>query len=332
PLTTDDTIMDAMDWQDLQSYGQTCRHLYNKKTRYLVRRFSVYTVFMRSFFNSSEWTRFQIFQATSGILISGSIALQFFNREYIPTSPLDLFLEKTYVEGFLKWLREIGYTDICAPTVIDFTPDDPEQWPQVGDLDFHVLSRVSNSRKIRVFVANGPPVAMILSFQNTCFMNIIAYDCAYSLFPVATFLRKEAYESGFLTPLHRCFPVDYDLSGWTLRFAADDDDDRHASIRLINRYIGDEHCWTMKLIPAMELDPLVTSIYCITNHVWKVGVSRNFRRLSMVYDIFKSHFLRHSYVVYGHHLQQHAMHDIYLVNDDLPIFQDPLRKVLWESR
>ncbi|KAF9471243.1 hypothetical protein BDN70DRAFT_820254, partial [Pholiota conissans] len=98
-----------MDWTDLQSYGETCHCLYNKKTQYLERCFAVYTVFIHPFLNSSEWTQFQIFQMTSGVLISSSIALQFFNCEYYPTSSLDLFIENTYAACFLQWLNEIGY-------------------------------------------------------------------------------------------------------------------------------------------------------------------------------------------------------------------------------
>ncbi|KAF9470567.1 hypothetical protein BDN70DRAFT_902000, partial [Pholiota conissans] len=100
-------------------------------------------------------------------------------------------------------------------------------------------------RKIRVFSVGGPPLAAILSFHNTCFMNIITYSGACSLFPKATFSRKEAYALGFNPLLHNYFSFDYDLSEWSVKANISGDvDDLTASIVLGSRYIGDSRCWT----------------------------------------------------------------------------------------
>ncbi|KAF9471242.1 hypothetical protein BDN70DRAFT_820252, partial [Pholiota conissans] len=169
-------IMDALDWGDLQSYSKMCQDLQRKMKNYLWNRLKPYP-FLCPFFSLSEWSRFQVFQASSGLLISGSVALQLFNWEYDPNSSLDLYLEKTYTYEFVQWLYVIGYKDFSAPINIQTASNVSHPLCQVGDLTLCLFKKPLGARKIRVFSVDGPPLAAILSFHNSMFLLHLSAIC-----------------------------------------------------------------------------------------------------------------------------------------------------------
>jgi len=62
---------------------------------------------LQPFFSSPA--TFRALQAKTGILISGSAAVQFFDRNFYPGSDLDLYLESRNVDDAIAYLKEEGY-------------------------------------------------------------------------------------------------------------------------------------------------------------------------------------------------------------------------------
>ncbi|KAI0061380.1 hypothetical protein BV25DRAFT_785025 [Artomyces pyxidatus] len=159
---------------------------------------------------------FRLMQARTTTLISGSNAIQFFDRTFYPDDALDLFvpLNKVYEVG--TWLAGVGYTFMPrqGQTVgFDGVHDQKEWQKQLSD-DSHsndywglgarnrILVHVFTFHKanledvppfkIQIMAARVPPIGVVLSFHSTCVMNVISYSTAYSLYPNATFESRVA--------------------------------------------------------------------------------------------------------------------------------------------
>ena len=66
------------------------------------------------YFTTDQILHFRDLQAKTGMVISGSTALQFFERVLYPESDLDLYVEHQYMQPIALWLASIGY--IYIPT------------------------------------------------------------------------------------------------------------------------------------------------------------------------------------------------------------------------
>jgi hypothetical protein len=64
---------------------------------------------LERYFTPSQILRFRELQCATGMFISGSSALQFFDRTVYPESDLDLYLEHRFSHAVAYWLLEIGY-------------------------------------------------------------------------------------------------------------------------------------------------------------------------------------------------------------------------------
>ena len=120
------------------------------------------------------------------MLISGSIALQFFERVFYPESDLDLYVEIRYYKTIASWLISIGYIYESRPgqnsdqnldevlnTVI---PTDGPRFaqPSTGDYaDFGVVDVYDFHKpddpdsKIQLVVSHYSPLEPILRFHSS---------------------------------------------------------------------------------------------------------------------------------------------------------------------
>ncbi|KAJ6510888.1 hypothetical protein C8R45DRAFT_921591 [Mycena sanguinolenta] len=107
-------------------------------------------------------------QRQTETIISGSTALQFFNR--------------------LTWSNsDLDSKDASAQLL----NDGPKDYHGRGIAD--VLDFYNESKKIQVIiVVTVSPTEVIAGFHSTCVMNVIAYDKVYALYPWSTFVEKEA--------------------------------------------------------------------------------------------------------------------------------------------
>ncbi|PCH44988.1 hypothetical protein WOLCODRAFT_91093 [Wolfiporia cocos MD-104 SS10] len=98
---------------------------------------------------------FRSLQARTATLISGSFALQFFDRTFYPEADLDL------VAAVYTFVR----------------PSDDNESQKV---------------KLQVIVPTVSPFECVITFHSTCVMNAISYNAAYSLYPYATFEQRQS--------------------------------------------------------------------------------------------------------------------------------------------
>ncbi|KAH9899413.1 hypothetical protein C8Q73DRAFT_679801 [Cubamyces lactineus] len=170
---------------------------------------------------------FRGLQARTGTLVSGSCALQFFDRTIYPESDLDLYVHMCHRQEVGRWLIQEGY--VYEPT----SHQDPNFelevalehedsfWEEyageissiykvftfkkrvstsewlLADVEHHSIAGLKPSEgrgelTVQLIVPKKAPMEVILGFHSTCVMNVISYDKAYCLFPQATLEERLA--------------------------------------------------------------------------------------------------------------------------------------------
>lgn len=143
--------------------------------------------FVGQYFTFDEIIRFREFQAITGTIISGSTAVQFFERDVYTPSDLDLYVEHQAARPMTQWLESIGYSfvpqqdgefqtlQMGLEKSADFKTADPlgisaltdglekGYFDAVAVLDFKKLSRPN----IQVITSRGPPLQMVLNFHSS---------------------------------------------------------------------------------------------------------------------------------------------------------------------
>ncbi|EIW78042.1 hypothetical protein CONPUDRAFT_146097 [Coniophora puteana RWD-64-598 SS2] len=169
--------------------------------------------------------------------------------------------------------------------------------------------------KIQVMEAQISPFTAILSFHSTCVMNLIAFDCAYSLYPIATFgtretlLTRENVDSTLVSKYRR--------RGWKpqwpnlLAYSASSRGDEWSPETV--RSLLDSHTWRVPLdvtgveprappspkSPSMSWDPVVANSWKFTMTI----SSHNFSNLwthCYCSVVIQSTAFRYNYVTADH--------------------------------
>ncbi|KAH9899411.1 hypothetical protein C8Q73DRAFT_743368 [Cubamyces lactineus] len=163
---------------------------------------------------------FRSLQARTGTLISGSCALQFFDRTVYPESDLDLYVHMRDRREVGRWLIQEGYTFVPnvyqsrkfeeevvhgmsqrtdgiyrmpgVAAILTFKKSVPAPTiPAILENEDTSDTSSQSARehcelKVQIIVAKNTPMEVILGFHSTCVMNVISYEKAYCLFPQAT--------------------------------------------------------------------------------------------------------------------------------------------------
>ncbi|KAI0751176.1 hypothetical protein C8Q80DRAFT_1119033 [Daedaleopsis nitida] len=223
-------ILAALSPSALLRLSRTCRAAYAAAAFYTRTAYNIDRLLSR-FFPSSLLTHdhlhararaFRSLQARTGTLISGSVALQFFDRAVWHESDLDLYVHLRHRREVGLWLLQEGYqfkpTDFQDPRFevevaecVARRPNGIYSMPGVMAILTFVKplprTRAARARpvdaaddaeavdagdqapaelKVQVIVAKNTPMEVVLGFHSTCVMNVISYEKAYCLFPQAT--------------------------------------------------------------------------------------------------------------------------------------------------
>ena len=194
PSTTDDIILGALPAADLLRYSQTCKSVYTVAKAYMMRTFRVDSLLSR-YFQPQEVVRFRELQSLTGTIISGSTALQFFDRTVYPESDLDLYTEHRHCRPLAQWLLEIDYkyTPSSNSPNIDsldkaFALNLPKKEPNM----FLILSGLTNEdynesaftfnfekrnpyRKVQLITSCTTPIAQVLQFHSSASFTSFKY-------------------------------------------------------------------------------------------------------------------------------------------------------------
>ncbi|KAI0349674.1 hypothetical protein OH77DRAFT_1414569, partial [Trametes cingulata] len=262
---------------------------------------------------------FRTIQARTATLISGTFALQFFDRNSRPASDLDLHVHPHHRREVGRWLLSIGY--VFAPRRgqnADFEitvrrhPDNAGLQfiaPGVtGILTFYKTTE-GQPLKIRIVVARRTPMEVIMGFRSTCVMNVITFERAYCIFPLATVeqhVSLPAYSSQGRSPrraevLNRDAEKGFDtlclLSSTELLATG-----ALSPFKLGPRWLGDMDTWVVPLVTEGISPPPPPNPYSFPRiHDPAVLTSFSVRYDSvegaiMDFDIVESAVLQYSYV------------------------------------
>lgn len=238
PTTTDDALIDALSMGEMVRFGWVSKEAQAKVISYIKRHFNISKV-LKPFVSASDIDDFRRLMARTDMIISGSIALQFFARVTWPSSDTDLYVEKIHAAQIAAWLIEhdfvfqpcdqnpISWQEIthCTPDVL---PDSCLCFEPLNTIGYILGDTVLNfknnrtGRLAQVVMCNGTPLQSVLNFHSSTFLyqyifdsftdipvsaavlNIITHDYAYCLYPKATLDKKKSLylPSAFATVPH----------------------------------------------------------------------------------------------------------------------------------
>ncbi|KAH9948727.1 hypothetical protein B0H21DRAFT_844604 [Amylocystis lapponica] len=195
-LLTNDLICDII--------FSTCRAALAAVKAYVVFAFSINRHLSRFF---DDVPAFRTLQARTSTLISGSSAVQFFDRSYYPESDLDLYVHMRWRRELGEWFIEHGYRFVAntkQETSFDVAVADPRLFAPEDDYEMDGVASVFTFEKptlaapesplqVQLVIASHTPMEVILYFHSTCVMNVISYEKAYALYPRATFEERRSF-------------------------------------------------------------------------------------------------------------------------------------------
>ncbi|RYP78129.1 hypothetical protein DL770_006919 [Monosporascus sp. CRB-9-2] len=236
---------------------------------------------IRQNFRTNEWninakltrffsnpTAFRSMLGRSNALISGSFALQFFERVVWPESNLDIMIQEgaglEEMKGFLIDKER-------------YRLDSETEWLNHGGDDYPLLSVTkcqtylaeptgagsnrASERKVQLLIMSGPPVqAILVCCYTTALINFISWNKAYSIFPRATFLLHETVPLAPVYEVVGSHHAKWSKRGWRLRTkavytsGADIEQPLGYLGRNGDRRIGDSDTWVIRLDGATLVD------------------------------------------------------------------------------
>lgn len=126
------------------------------------------------------------------MFISGSTALQFFDRSFYPDSDLDIYVEHRYCKPIARWLEIIGYSfqprktyqsemlGIALEETLSTEPDfDMNNLPQGffestsmgyfgrGVANVYNFHKINPDRKIQLITSYYSPLEIVLNFHSS---------------------------------------------------------------------------------------------------------------------------------------------------------------------
>ncbi|KAI0061372.1 hypothetical protein BV25DRAFT_1773159, partial [Artomyces pyxidatus] len=251
--------------------SRTCKIVHACVGGYIRRAFNIDRHLARWF---ADPAAFRALQARTTTLVSGSNALQFFERTAYPGADLDLFTPREHMLTLALWLLQCGYAFVPAPGQMSDAdlgalalPDELGAALEREDARDRELDAYENMfcvikvytfckaapggpgkpLKVQVIGSNVPPVAAVLHFHSTCVMNVISYSTAYSLYPRATFESRRALVCPTRGLEQGPALQKYASRGWDMLPASSSDLSLEPSFAAGPRWIDDEQSWVLQL-------------------------------------------------------------------------------------
>ncbi|KAG8527294.1 uncharacterized protein KY384_008038 [Bacidia gigantensis] len=187
----------------------------------------------------------EIFRSQMGLydaLITGSFAVQFFERVTWPKAALDIYIERGHkMDSFCEYL---GSTESCT----DRAPRESEQCePFLLDEDLFEVRHFTTPRtesEIRVVGTPDHPLRTILDLSHsTVVVNFITWNKAYAIFPLPTFCQHRGYLLQQLDDWERPLVQEYSRRGWTIEEMMWPEDHCKNHPLRPQRRTGDQQSW-----------------------------------------------------------------------------------------
>lgn len=178
-----DTIFDACSAKALVLLLRTCQTIHSSVKNYLKRAYNVERVLRRYF---SDPMAFRYLQACTGALVSGSTALQFFDRSFYPESDLNVYVSMPWRIQLGQFLIAAGYcfehdslqhpdfsVAVSEPRVLTATAMHGKFKGIAGVFTFTRKQSDGSKLRVQIIVAVRSPVEVILRFPSSEFTFVI---------------------------------------------------------------------------------------------------------------------------------------------------------------
>ncbi|KAK0200318.1 hypothetical protein DFS33DRAFT_141992 [Desarmillaria ectypa] len=309
PDTTHDLLFRDLAPLDLYNYSKVNREAYRSIASFRKRAY-ILNKYLLPYFTEEQSAEFRDLQEELGILISGSTAIQFFERdagEY-EASDLDLYVNHRQCYKVEAFLLQAGYhfrprrsqqeSFEANASLVDrlmhfifFTPTSSYANPAIaGVFDFYNAA----DKKIQLITSKYSPVDVILHFHSTCVMNFITYSHAYSLYAKATFGERRSVPSRANKARDVAARKKYHDRGWRTVGVAPDDP--AVEFQNILRRVGDKYCWVIPLDHPSDNKGRSKEDDLVGIHTWKMDFFKS-RDPLMTYHILCSPHLASKYCV-----------------------------------
>lgn len=184
PSTGESVFFDHLDLKDVLSFSSVCYAARRKYEAYINIRFSIYKLLDRYFVHAVS-IEFRFLMRSTGAIISGSAALQLFDRTYYEKSDLDVFVNRKNARLVADWLIAHGYTFVLSDEQAELRATYEELIDQGEEFhsevafsslgidnfydEFEVLNFLSkeNGAKIQVVATNYCPLNAVLNFHSS---------------------------------------------------------------------------------------------------------------------------------------------------------------------
>ncbi|KAJ7722642.1 hypothetical protein DFH07DRAFT_759903, partial [Mycena maculata] len=312
-----DALFAQMPPQDLVRLMCTCRRVYR-----LVHEtcFSMSRLLSPFFGHPSEVERFQKIQAQTGTVISGSIALQYFNRLTYADSDLDIYAHRVSATVPVGFIVQNGYTfaprksqdsDVFVQLLASLKEKPPSYLGRgIADvLDFH-----KGEKKIQLVIATETPIETVMSFRSTCVMNILTHDTGYALFPRSTFVTRKALIVTTVGAGQEAGRQKYIERGWEMVSTPSPSRRSELGVRML-RWVGDKFTWRMRLSLSKPFAPDLALI-----NSWQLDYNDDDGTWTQ-YCVVSHPNLEYSYILGDRDTASAAMYDIMYVDVFGPVFE-----------
>ncbi|EJD40019.1 hypothetical protein AURDEDRAFT_170996 [Auricularia subglabra TFB-10046 SS5] len=243
---------------ELLRLGRTCSYLQALVAYKMPRLYDVDAFLGQLFFHSAE---FRFLQACTGLLVSGSQALQFLDRVRFGSADVDLYVGAHAAYVVINWLLHRGFILLSSmspfrqggltfriPDMITFARiPGSSYFLRRGNYLYQFISPCG-TRKIDLIVTARSAFSAICDFHSTAVMNFISAYYAISMFPYATFDKKltMVVRAGRDTRMQNVL-AKYASRGWTTPEKPEEFLHFGAGPRLIR---DSGACWVLPLAPV----------------------------------------------------------------------------------
>ena len=172
-----DRLLSFLSPKQFLDLRKLCHATHGSVSRYMERVFDIDRRLHRFFPDTQSFRRMQALTST---LISGSFALQYFDRTFYSRSDLDLYVHLHHRRTVGRWVLNAGYTfcpfldqhEDFERAILRRSPLQPIRYlmPGVADiLTFRRRSTVDKSKslKVQLIVARRTPMEVILGFHSS---------------------------------------------------------------------------------------------------------------------------------------------------------------------
>ncbi|KAG2741574.1 hypothetical protein P692DRAFT_201675502, partial [Suillus brevipes Sb2] len=267
-----DNIFSYTSPRELVRLGHSCHAAYAAFKDYSRRAFSI-NRHLSDFI--SKPLLFRGLQARTGTLIAGSNALQFLGRTVYDDADMDIYVHPGHAREVTDYVvQREGYEfKPHSRQPEDYRKIVADKWDNTrirrnyqikGVRSVLSLEKYGSDgyRKIQVIECAMSPFDTVINFHSTCVMNFIAFDAAYSLYPIATFENRNTLQVWRARPLHDAsVPIKYGQQGFQWLSTLPLNTSLSTSFYPhMTRIVCDQYTWKLPLdIQGVDLRPQMSS-------------------------------------------------------------------------